>query len=411
MIALSPEILRSHAPIAILGAGVSGRAVSAWMDRHEITWELFDEKAPEGVSGFHPTEGQIVVFSPGFPTEHPWILGARKAGATCLSELEFGLRLFPGKLWGVTGTVGKTSLTRILAAALNSAGVPAIACGNIGLPVTQCLLSDPLPEVLVVEISSFQSETLPAINFEALAWTNFSENHLDRHSTLEGYFKAKLHLFQCPAKVRIAGNSVLASAQDMGISLPENTLFCADSLEKSPVETNFLVARSLWKALGLPLVALEKVLSSFQPDPYRFQLSRRHQGWTFWNDSKSTTRASVLAALQAVQRPRYWLGGGSPKGEDLVAYASAVAPHFDQAFLFGTTGQSLARELASLKSSAHSFKTMEESLSALLRSGLSAGSVVFSPGFASFDQFQNYYHRGQCFEETLDRILSDPIPA
>ena len=189
-----PDSLRRRLtrPAAILGAGVSGRAVAEALGLAGFASVIYDEKGANEVFG--PEEAarhDLMVYSPGFAQPHPWMLAARRAGLLCLAELDFGALLWSGASIAITGTNGKTTLTDFLSFAHKRAGLNAIACGNVGLPLTSLAnTSSNAAFLAVVEVSSFQAEDLRHFAPEIVLWTNFDEDHLDRHGDLESYFRA-----------------------------------------------------------------------------------------------------------------------------------------------------------------------------------------------------------------------------
>ena len=193
-----PESLRRRLtrPTAIFGDAVSGRAVAAALASNGFASVIYDEKGANQVFG--PEQAalhDLLIYSPGFAQTHPWMLVARRAGLQCLTELDFGALLWTGPAIAITGTNGKTTLTEFLSFAFKRAGIDALACGNVGLPFTSLSSTQSNVSFLaVVEVSSFQAEDLRHFTPEAVLWTNFDEDHLDRHGDLESYFRAKYKL-------------------------------------------------------------------------------------------------------------------------------------------------------------------------------------------------------------------------
>src|SRR5580704_17196213 len=207
-------------PVAVLGAGVSGRAVAGLLGQLGVRPALFDEKGGEGAAAdfISVAHGhKLVVFSPGFTPGHPWIAAARAAGATCLGELDLASLFWPGRVLAITGTNGKTTLTEFLTHALRSVGRDARVAGNIGQPFSQLVAEGSAGTVAVCEVSSFQAETFKYFHADAALWTNFAEDHLERHGTMENYFAAKWNLVAhtSPGTV-FAGSSVVNFAEKFG---------------------------------------------------------------------------------------------------------------------------------------------------------------------------------------------------
>src|SRR5579871_1075051 len=223
-------------PVAVLGAGVSGRAVAGLLGRIGARSVLFDQKGGEGIAADFVSAAQghsLVVFSPGFAPGHPWLAAARAAGATCLGELDFAALFWPGRVLAITGTNGKTTLTEFLTHALRSIGRDARATGNIGHPFSQLVTEgngDRANTTAVCEVSSFQAETLKYFRADATLWTNFAEDHLERHGTMENYFAAKWNLVgHTPSGTVFAGSSAVRFAEEFDRAFPPGAAVASEA--------------------------------------------------------------------------------------------------------------------------------------------------------------------------------------
>ena len=400
-------------PAAILGAGVSGRAVADTLGAAGFASVVYD--AQGGNPTFGPDEASrhdLVVYSPGFAQSHPWLLAARRAGLQCLAELDFGALLWTGPAIAVTGTNGKTTLTEFLSFAHKRAGQDAIACGNVGLPFTALHATVSNGSFLaVVEVSSFQAEDLRHFSPEAVLWINFDEDHLDRHGELESYFRAKFRLIERlpPGGVLVVGESVVEYARRFGIDLPAEALVAtraevADRVpagsifEAWPQRANWALAARYWQAKGLPMRSLEESARLFRAAPHRLRKVAEAQGVEYWNDSKGTNFHAVYAALEQFQVPVRWIGGGKWKGGDLRRFAERLAPRIEAAYLIGETGPELQRHLAELGRPARCFAGLQDAVVAAGKDAHGPTAILLSPGFSSFDQFHGYAERGTVFE-------------
>lgn len=410
-----PESLRRRLarPAAVLGAGVSGAAVAEALAAGGFASVIYDEKGDNRVFG--PEEAarhDLLVYSPGFPQAHPWLLAARRAGLPCLSELDFGALLWTGPAVAVTGTNGKTTLTEFLAFAFKRASLDAVACGNVGLPLTSLHRTASTGSFLaVVEVSSFQAEDLRHFAPEAVLWTNFDEDHLDRHGDLETYFRAKFKLIErmMPGGILVVGESVAAHARRFGIELPESvivatraeaapTVPAGSPFDSWPQLENWAVAVAYWRARGLPLRVLEESARIFRLAPHRLRKVAEASGVEFWNDSKGTNFHAVLAALAQFSVPVRWIGGGKWKGGDLRRFAENVAPLVDSAWLIGETAPELERHFLSLGRPVRRFDSLQDAVLAAAKDAPAPTVVLLSPGFSSFDMFRSYAERGVVFE-------------
>lgn len=397
-------------PFAILGGGVTGRALVKILESRGVPYELFDQSGLEDArADFNEAVAAQfgnIIYSPGFSLDHPWLKAAKSTPAVVQGELDWALGQYKGEVIAVTGTVGKTSMVHLLGSLLERAGKDFRQVGNIGLPLSAVLESTSENTLAIAEVSSFQAETIRGRQFKGVIWTNFSDNHLDRHLSTEAYFRAKARLLEGSFEFAVAGESVRMEADRIGYPLPSDIHWIEDRCAVSPFDLNFSILRRVADVLQIEESLVEETVRDFRPPPHRYQLYRRCGDWSFWNDSKSTALAAVLAALQASPQPRYWIGGGSSKNENIEEFARAVAPHFEEAFLIGETGAALANALTALARPVHFLRDLGTALASIFQKKRTPGAVIFSPGFASFDQFCHYQHRGEVFQQQVDQLIA-----
>ncbi len=406
-------------PVAVFGAGVSGQGVLALLAALGVRGVLYDEKADDAGKIFALAETALhglVVFSPGFPPEHRWLAAARVAGCTCLGELDFASLFWRGELVAITGTNGKTTLTEFLVHALNSVSRHAHVTGNVGYSFCRFVVEQAPETVAVCEVSSFQAETLRYLKPTATLWTNFAEDHLERHRGMEAYFAAKWQLIeQTPASARFCGTSVQSYAQKTGRTLPCSSTISSEGqaldprLDGSvfaayPQYENFLLALAWWRQAGLPETALFSAALSFRLGQHRFTRVGEKRGVTFWNDSKATNFHAVEAALGHFNQPVLWIGGGKAKGGDLGAFVQRISRKVRQAFLIGETKQILATHCHTCGVPAIICATLEEAVHTAMTLAVPGDQLVLSPGFASFDMFCGYDDRGRQFEAIVESL-------
>jgi UDP-N-acetylmuramoylalanine--D-glutamate ligase len=409
-------------PVAVLGAGVSGRAVAGLLGAFGARAVLFDEKGGEGVADDFVSAARghrLVVFSPGFAPGHPWLAAARAAGATCLGELDFASLFWPGRVLAITGTNGKTTLTEFLTHALRSIGRDARAAGNIGHPLSQLVVEgngDRANAIAVCEVSSFQAETLEYFRSDAVLWTNFAEDHLERHGTMENYFAAKWNLVArtTPGTV-FAGSSAVRFAEKFGRAFPPGAAVASEARPADsglagtafagyPQRENFLLAAAWWRSEQLPPEALLAAARSFRLGPHRLARVATHDGVVYWNDSKATNFHAVEGALANFPRPVLLIAGGKGKGGDLAGFVSRIAPRVKFAFLLGETRGALAAACAAHGVACTLCSTLAEAVERVAAAAAPGDHVLLSPGFASFDMFSSYEDRGAQFERLVNNL-------
>ncbi len=473
-----PKILENKVrrPVAVFGAGVSGNAVARFLAEQGVPATIYDRSGVGGArENFTPEDAEahdLVVHSPGFPLAHPWMRLARNAGALCLTEADFAAlfwqassapaKLLDGEdaaafmarlssrlnLTAVTGTNGKTTLTEFLCFAHRKAGRVSVAVGNNGIPMTSMLFSE-MPSIAhpICEISSFQAECLRYFSPRSVLWTNFDEDHIDRHGSRENYFRAKFRLVEQQNNLRallgdfardseearriladrvcVVGESVAAAAREFGVALPDFVQVATREevrglvpegsiFETFPQRENYALARRFWLARGFPLKELEDAARAFTPKEHRLALSAAVETPAgtrveFWDDSKGTNFHAVYAALETFpDAPIFWVGGGLGKGGDTEAFCRRLAARVSAAFLIGETAPALAAGFAGTGVPAQVFENLGASVNAAFKAARNAGTpravVLFSPGFASFDMFKSYADRGRQFNRIAEEL-------
>ncbi|MCR5183233.1 MAG: UDP-N-acetylmuramoyl-L-alanine--D-glutamate ligase [Opitutales bacterium] len=411
-------------PVAVFGAGVSGRAVARFCEERGVAATIFDAAG----TPFQPSrieEFSQVVFSPAFPPEHPWIATARAAGRECLTEIDFASLFLRDRDWVcVTGTNGKTTLTEFLAFALRRLGLSATAVGNNGVPAMTLAFENAVPaKTVVCETSSFQAEVLRHLSPAAVLWTNIDEDHLERHGTLESYFRAKYRLVERlrDGGICVVGESVATAAREFGIAFPPQTQIvtresvCAavpagTIFETFPQMENYALALAFWRSRGLPEELLSAAARDFKPREHRLAKVASCGNVEFWDDSKGTNFHAVYAAMKSFgDAPIFWIGGGLGKGGDLRRFAQCLSKRLSGAFLIGRTAEELRGYFEVNALPAKTFATLAEATAAAWESARGVPAkraiVLFSPGFASFDMFKSYADRGRQFVSIVKSLI------
>lgn len=419
-----PELLKSYfeKSIGVFGYGVSGQAVAQVLEKLRASYVIYDKAEINGACSCFTDEVAdrhlLIVYSPGFANNHPWLKLAREAGCQCLSELDFGALFWTGQIIAVTGTNGKSTLTCLLAEALDAMGGTVVACGNLGSPLSaQHEHFGNSQAIAVCEVSSFQSETIEHFSPDALIWTTFDTDHLDRHVDLRSYFDAKWNLLsRLKTKDLFIGETVMRYANEYGYRLPlgatvvgETHMINSISLPAgmfgiSPQAENYLLALAYCNSQGFDLEVLRKIAMSFKPLPYRLNKFAEIKGIGFWNDSKGTNFSATIAALKGFNNSIFWIGGGKLKGGDLTVFVDRISLYIEEAFLIGEAAPILEKRLSEVNIRVWCFSSLEEAIEAAFDRALLGNKkqeIVFSPGFSSFDMFKNAEERGNFFEKKV----------
>ena len=377
--------LRAGAFVVILGAGKSAKAAEMLLAKYGAKTRLL-----EGDDAFPDSpQPDFAVASPGIPPSHPWRKLCAERGIRVVSELQLGvdeLRRRGVKLLAVTGSKGKSSVVKLLADALG--GVP---CGNYGLPV--CATHD--CEWAVVEVSSFQMETSEFApgTFEAAAVLNLQEDHLDRHGSIARYHALKLALLK-GARVAID-----CKAEGEAGLLP---LLAGSYFDNPILRTNGAIAAAMLRATGLDDAAIRRAFASFKPLAHRMNPVGTVRGILCIDDSKSTSIASLAAALEMATRPVRLIAGGLEKGDEPKIAISPLTKRGKKVYLIGHSAEvffSAWHEHVDCEVCG----TLERAVERAFSEAQEGEILLLSPGTASFDQFNNFEERGDAFANLVNK--------
>lgn len=411
-------------PVAVLGAGVSGKAAAGLIQSlggQSIVYDEMNTDFPTRFSLRDANKHRLAVVSPGFSSNHAWLELARAAGCEIIGELDLACLLWKGRVIAITGTNGKTTLVEFITHSLNFAGLQAYAVGNIGYPFAKLLQTVNSPDAwAVVEVSSFQAELMKYFRADSIVWSNFSEDHLDRYGTMDNYFHAKARLLEVTeAKTVLIGPEVERSYRRFhrvlprdsyvvpgtSVRVPEHSIFTL-----KPQRDNFQLAAILFRSWGYDPEMLHDAVRTFRQSPHRLCPVSQVNGVEFWNDSKATNFSSAEAALRHFHQPVHWIGGGRPKGGRIEAFAQRIGPRIKKAFLTGDTAAELGGVFEEMHVPFEVLDTMEDAIKAAYEQASPGVVVLFSPGFASQKPFRNYSERGKCFEKVVSDLKANLQP-
>jgi UDP-N-acetylmuramoylalanine--D-glutamate ligase len=410
--------MRIDRPVAVLGAGVSGEGAAELVSRLGASAVLYDRDGTDFTPENARTHG-LVVFSPGFHPGHPWLGIARDCGCMSIAELDFASIFWRGRLVAVTGTNGKTTLTEFLAHALAGAGRRALATGNNGIPFSQVVADEDggaLETTAVCEVSSFQAEQLGHFYADGLIWTNFAEDHLERHPDMKAYFAAKWVMVIRTAPGRsFVGSSVEREGVRLGRPIPEGACVASEgqpadrglegtAFARYPQRENFILAAAWWRSEGLDEALLYEAARSFRVGRHRLARVATVDGVGYWNDSKATNFHAVEAALGGFEAPVILIAGGRSKGGDLAGFVGRIAPRVAHAVLVGETGTFLAAAFEARGVPHSECASLDEAVRRAAGVAPAGGNVLLSPGFSSFDMFRSYEDRGDRFEQAVAEL-------
>ncbi len=399
-----------------------------------------------------PPDLDAVVVSPGVPMTQPLLVAARAAGLPVLAEVELAfpaLEAEGASIAAITGSNGKSTVTEMVGAILRAAGRRVEVCGNIGMPICDRIDVDTAEgrsrgRAFVVELSSFQIEGIDCFRPDAAALLNISEDHLDRYPSLDAYAAAKKALF---TRMRPEGIAVLNADDPRTLSVataarrrlfsrlssvadgchledgwvievePDGSekgrrtpLFAAADLPLAGVQNveNAMAAALLGRALGAGAAAIREALLVFRGLPHRLEWIAEHAGVAWFDDSKGTNPAATIKSIEGfADGTVHLILGGRNKGADLGLLAPWVRAKASRVYLIGESADDFARALSGT-APLEAVATLENAVLAASRHARPGEVVVLSPACASFDQFRNFMHRGQVFQELVRALASAP---
>ncbi len=390
------------------------------------------------------TDVDLVVVSPGVPSDLPLLQAARQRAALAhpgeapevIGELELAARFIEAPCVAISGTNGKSTTTLLIGAMAAEAGRRVFVGGNLGQPLSTALFPPTPWELVVAEVSSFQLETISAFHPTYMALLNITPDHLDRYPDFEHYIAAKRRLFlnAGPGDVAVL-NAADPIVTAMGRELTCRTIWFSESLvegESVWCEAGVVTARlggrqeSLWpktafrlpgrhlfqnalaatalaRAIGLPADAIERAIRTFQGQPHCLEAVADREGVLYINDSKGTNVDAVIRALESFDRPIVWIGGGLDKGGNFELLRPAVGQRVRRALLFGSARRRMADALTGA-TALEEVETLDEAVRAAAATVVAGDVVLFSPACASFDQFRDYRERGERFRSAVGAL-------
>lgn len=398
--------------ILVIGYGVSGKAATAFLrsQGHEVI--PVDKKA-DGIardSEDFPLEGiEQVILSPGVPPSHPLVVKAVKKGIEVIGEIELGFRFLTNRCFGITGSNGKTTTVLLTTHILNHAGKKARALGNVGESLCGYLLNADPEEILIVELSSFQLETLRARKLEAALVLNVTPNHLDRYPSMEDYVKAKALIRNCVRGDLFVSEQV---KQDWGKFFEgalsfEKKIDLINELSYTELEMaskqSVQAAYLLCKRCGVTDVDFLKGLQTFKKPAHRIEWVAEIDGVSYYNDSKSSNVHSVMHAVERFEGPLVMIIGGLHKGSSYRPWIESFQGKVRKIVAYGQAAPLMELELAS----SFPFEKVDRFADAVKKCREEAKkgeTVLLSPGCSSYDQFQNYEQRGEVFKRLVREL-------
>ncbi len=445
--------------VLVVGLGKSGVASALFLKAHGARVTVSDTKSGDelrneipvlldhgitvesGGHGERTFRGQdLIVVSPGVPVDAPPLVQARALGENVIGEIELAARFLPGPIVAITGSNGKTTTTTLTGEIMTAAGFPALVGGNIGTPAIS-LAEQAKPEtVIVLEVSSFQLETIQTFRPKVSVILNITPDHLDRHRTFEAYVDAKARIFEnqqgsdfvvlnaddatCVALAARAraqvfwfsrqkelqqgawvrdGNIVFrdGEAQKEILQVSEIPLKGAHNLE------NVLAAVCAGALMGCASEKIRQAVRDFKAVEHRLEFVATIRGVDYYNDSKATNVDATITALESFPANIHLILGGKDKGSDYTVLNDLLRQRVKRVYTIGAAAGKIESQIVFPKSEVVHAETLENAVRKAHAVAQSGDVVLLAPACASFDQFKNYEQRGQIFKEIV-RGLSLP---
>lgn len=382
---------------------------------------------------------ELLVISPGVPCDHPDIIRIKEKNIPIWGEIELAFRYTKGKVIGITGTNGKTTTTTLVGKLMKSYFPKVFVVGNIGDTYTDVALDTKEDTVTVIELSSFQLETIQTFRPEVSAILNITPDHLDRHHTMEEYIamKERITLNQTTEELcilnyedetlrnmadRLKAKVLFFSSKnelERGLYLEEDELVYSDSDVKLTVcnvnslhvigrhnHENVMVAVGIALRMGVPLECIRKTLLNFKGVEHRIEYVETIHGVTYYNDSKGTNPDASIKAIQAMKNPTVLIAGGYDKKVSFQPWIEAFEGKIKCLILIGQTKKQIAK--AAKRQGVHPIfltDTLEEAVKISAEQANEGDNVLLSPACASWGMFENFEQRGNLFKQYVRNLL------
>jgi len=446
--------------VIVLGLGDSGLSMARWLNRRGATVTVADTRAAppraadlarefpdvgietNGFRGRTLRAAELIAISPGVDRRAPEVAAAITRGTPVAGDIELFAQALPASdapsVIAVTGTNGKSTVTRLAGDICIAAGLRTMVAGNIGTPVLDALIEiedgAPWPQAVVLELSSFQLESTASLDADAATVLNVTPDHFDRYHGIDDYAAAKARVFRgdgaqvlnCDdarvAAMALPGRAVQrfgleapAGEREWGVVRADGAAHLARGAQRLlptaelPLAglhnaANALAAGALCHAIGVADEPIVAAWRAFHALPHRVEKVAEIDGIAFYDDSKGTNVGATAAALDGFTQPVVLIAGGDGKGQDFAALREPVKRRARAVVLIGRDRERIARALAGCGVPLERADSMEQAVACAFAAGRAGDAVLLSPACASFDMFRNYAHRGEAFAAAAKKL-------
>ena len=445
--------------VLVVGLGKSGVASALFMKAHGAKVTVSDTKSGDelrneipvlldhgitvetGGHGDRTFRGQdLIVVSPGVPVDAPPLVQARALGEAVIGEIELAAQFLPGPIVAITGSNGKTTTTTLTGEIMTAAGFPALVGGNIGTPAIS-LAERAKPEtVIVLEVSSFQLETIQTFRPRVAVVLNVTPDHLDRHRTFEIYAGAKARIFEnqqasdfavlnaddptcvamgSRARAQVFWFSRSKEVQQGAWTHDGNILFRDASGQREILQVseiplkgahnleNVLAAVCAGALMGCAPEKIRQAVRDFKAVEHRLEFVATIRGVDYYNDSKATNVDATIKALESFPANIHLILGGKDKGSDYTLLNHLLQQRVKRVYTIGAAAAKIESQIVSSKDGGPELvhaETLENAIRKANAAAQSGDVILLAPACASFDQFKSYEHRGRVFKEIVQTL-------
>ena len=377
----------------------------------------------------------LIVVSPGVPADVPELKQVRAMGMRIIGELELGAAFLQGEIVAITGSNGKTTTTTLVGEILKASGRPTLIGGNIGTPVTEMVAASTKETWSVLEVSSFQLETVESFKPKIALVLNITPDHLDRHGSFEVYAaakaritefqtaddflvlnaedvntqlvaaktKAQIYWFSAKRQIKqgafVHGESILFTAREGG--KPEPVMPVAEiPLAGAHNVENVLAAICAGRLAGVAAETIRAAVRAFKAVEHRLEFVRELGGVKYYNDSKATNVDATVKAVESFGGGIHLILGGKDKDSNYAVMGPLLRERVKTVITIGSAAEKIERELAGVVK-IEAAETMQRAVTLAHEHASAGDTVLLAPACASFDQFENYEHRGRVFKELV----------
>jgi UDP-N-acetylmuramoylalanine--D-glutamate ligase len=438
--------------VLVVGLGKSGVASALFLKAHGARVSVSDAKPQDelkdeipilldhgiavetGGHGERTFQGQdLIVVSPGVPVDAPPLVQARSLGEKVIGEIELAAQFFPGSIIAITGSNGKTTTTTLAGEIVAAGGFPTVVGGNIGTPAISLVEGARSDTVAVLEVSSFQLETIQTFRPHIAVILNITPDHLDRHRTFEAYAAAKARIFENQKTddftvlnaddrtcAELAGKTraqiVWFSRKKevkQGAYVHDGRILFRDAkgqreimltseipLKGAHNVENVLAAVCAGVLMGVSADRIRKVVAEFRAVEHRLEHVATIRGVEYYNDSKATNVDATIKALESFPANIHLILGGKDKGSDYTVLNDLLRARAKRVYTIGAAAAKIESQIKGTTEILHA-ETLENALKRASDAAQPGDIVLLAPACASFDQFHNYEHRGRVFKEVV----------